>query len=638
MISPTRQEPTVVKTLFRQLAADLNAVREAYLQAGLLTDGGPGSLAWTLLGGGDGADRFRREALLLDAVFRHRVARLVLNRHGLRHIVVFGGNNVGKSTVVNTLAAASIAGTSPEGGHTRYAHAFSAASEPLFKWNPYAFNRFSQVEAGQLSPEMFDRYTKRLIVAGALPDDIVLWDTPDCDAVGSTRYVAAVVEAVAAADLVVYVTSVEKYAVADLVEWLFHLYDAGIPILGCLNKTPQRDRPIVMRKQTDDVFPAVSRRLHLPAPQLQMVALRYMADGEEADLWGADHPEAAALRQAALANLDSRDEMDQARRALSFVQRRIGQVLEPARTELFVRETWTATVSAAVAAFVATYENEYLTGGSVIDPFKQLNAALLELLNPDIPHLRDAIRRLRTMQRIPVDLLKRGWRWVSEQGETAKDANLAPEQRAYAIAHRALLVALIERIDAERRNPRHHPFWDRLAEEWEQQTIRLADEFSRATITHMERTDAEIKAAARDILQALQQRPSVLNLLRAARVTTDIGGLVAGFVIPGHGHIGHDLLDRIVIAPLMLSATGAATEFAVEGYVAQRRSQIVEKLRADAREMATVLYVKPLDAVADAVMARVGALGIGHELLDRIPANLLRLQQEVERQSAGARA
>jgi hypothetical protein len=36
-------------------------------------------------------------------------------------------------------------------------------------------------------------------------------------------------------------------------------------------------------------------------------------------------------------------------------------------------------------------------------------------------------------------------------------------------------------------------------------------------------------------------------------------------------------LDRIVIAPLMLSATGVAAESAVEGYVAQRRSQIVDK-------------------------------------------------------------
>jgi hypothetical protein len=377
----------------------------------------------------------------------------------------------------------------------------------------------------------------------------------------------------------------------------------------------------------DDLFPAMAQRLGLPAPTLRMMALRYMADGEEADLWGADHPEAAALRFAVLESLPTQDTMNQAHAALRFVCHRIERVLEPARMELSVQNTWKATVDAGVATFITTYESEYLTGPAVIDPFKQLNAALLELLNPDIPQLRTAIRTLRTIQRIPIDLLKRGWRLVAEQGEAAKNATLVPEQRAYTTAHRALMSAIMERIDAERRNPRHHPFWDRLAEEWDRQATQLAEKFSQATFAHMMHSDANIQAAARDILQALQQRPGVLNLLRTARVSTDIGGLLVGFIIPGHGHIGHDLLDRIVIAPLMLSATGVAAESAVEGYVAQRRSQIVDKLRADAREIAAKLYSKPLEDLGNTVMARVGILGLQQELLDRIPANLLRLQQ-----------
>lgn len=615
------------KALFKAIVADLETLRNAYSRAGLLTDGGQGSMAYSLLGGGEAADRFRRDTLLLDAVLRNRVARLVFDRRGPRHVVVFGGNNVGKSTVVNILAAASIAGTSPEGGHTRQAHAFSTTTLPLFSWNPYAFDRFTSEAADQTHVGTFDSYTVRQIQTDILPANIVLWDSPDCDAVGSTRYLAAVVEAVALADIVVYVTSVEKYAVADLVEWLFQLSEAGIPIIECLNKTPQKDRFAVMRKQTDDLFPAVAQRLGLPAPTLQMTALRYMADGEEADLWGADHPEAVALRAAVLASLPTQDTMDQAHAALRFVCHRLERVLEPARMELSVQNTWKATVDAGVAAFITTYQNEYLTGPAVIDPFKQLNAVLLELLNPDIPQLRTAIRTLRTVQRIPLDLLRRGWRLMSEQGEAAKNAEIAPEQRAYATAHRALLGAIVERIDAERRNARHHPFWDRLAEEWDHRAIRLADEFSQATVVHMMQSDAEIKAAAHDILQALQQRPGVLNLLRAARVSIDIGGLLVGFIIPGHGHVGHDLLDRVVIAPLMLSATGVAAESAVGGFVAQRRSQIVDKLRMDAREIAAKVYSRPLDDLGNAVMTRVGTLGVQQDLLDRIQTNLLRLQE-----------
>ena len=99
---------------------------------------------------------------------RNRIARLVFDRHGPRHVVVFGGNNVGKSTVVNILAAASIADTSPEGGHTRQAHAFSTTAPPLFSWNPYAFNRFTQVAADQPRPQTFDCYMANVPRAGAV--------------------------------------------------------------------------------------------------------------------------------------------------------------------------------------------------------------------------------------------------------------------------------------------------------------------------------------------------------------------------------------------------------------------------------------------------------------------------------------
>ena len=155
----------------------------------------------------------------------------------------------------------------------------------------------------------------------------------------------------------------------------------------------------------------------------------------------------------------------------------------------------------------------------------------------------------------------------------------------------------------------------------------MAEEFGQAAIVHMKETDAEVRAAARDILQALQKRPKILMLLRTARVSTDIGGLLIGFVLPGHGTIVHDLVKEIALAPAMLGATGFAAEYAVEGYIAQRRSQIVEKLRSDARDMAAVLYIKPLDAVGEAVMEMVGTLGIERALLDRIPANLLQLQR-----------
>ncbi|HEX2941341.1 MAG TPA: GTPase [Rhodopila sp.] len=625
------EDTMALEALFAAVVADLTLVRDAYEAAGLLRDSGHGSVAWTLFGGAEEAERFRRDALLADALVRNRVARLVFRRQGPSNIVVFGGNNVGKSTVVNILAAASLAGTSPEGGHTRHAQAFTADPNALLGWNPYAFNRFHQVPAAELAQSGFDAFAVSAIASESLPADIALWDAPDCDSVGSGRYLAAVVEAATIADLVVYVTSVEKYAVNDLVEWLFDLADAGIPVLGCLNKTPRKDRALVMRRHQEDILPAVARRLNRPPPSIHLVALRTMTEGEEADLWGADHPEAAELREAAVAGAAPQSDAAVARVALQAASDRIDRMLAPAHAELAVRAGWTETVGGAVAAFVATYESEYLTGDAVIDPFTKLNVQLLDLLNPEIPGLSEVMRGLRKIRRLPADLLRAGWRLISDRTDTVREADLAPELRAYAHAHRALLRAIHDRIDAECAMPRHHPFWDRLAALWQQRAADLAEEFRQSTERHMEQTDAEIRSAARDILKALEQRPGVLRLLRTARLSTEMGGLLIGFAIPGHGHIGHDLLDQVVFAPLMMSATGAAADFAVEGYVAQRRSQIVEKLRAEAKTIATTLYAAPLHAIGEDVFTAIGTLGLPQALLDRLPANLAKLHDAAER-------
>ena len=73
---------------------------------------------------------------------------------------------------------------------------------------------------------------------------------------------------------------------------------------------------------------------------------------------------------------------------------------------------------------------DYLTGRSVIDPFKKLNAELLDLLNPEIPHLGEVIRALRAVQRIPTDFLKAVWRrganLMADRGGVGRTAALRP--------------------------------------------------------------------------------------------------------------------------------------------------------------------------------------------------------------------
>src|SRR5436305_894816 len=100
--------------LLDSAAADFATLRGAYARAGLFNDAATAArteACRALLGTGDDAYRFRRLFLLADALVRNRVGRAVYagvapqTGPRARHVSVFGGNNAGKSTVVNILAA-----------------------------------------------------------------------------------------------------------------------------------------------------------------------------------------------------------------------------------------------------------------------------------------------------------------------------------------------------------------------------------------------------------------------------------------------------------------------------------------------------------------------------------------------------
>jgi GTPase SAR1 family protein len=640
-INSKLQDGVVAKTknILEIIVADFASLRAAYEKAGLLS-GCPHLPTEKLLGGGDHIDHFRREFLLLDAVLRHRVARLVLGRGPVRNVVVFGGNNVGKSTVINILAGSGIASVSPEGAHTRHAHVFVTETTPLFGENPYAFKAFILNENHNEAEGNSYIYFKSHLAPGTIPENVALWDTPDCDAVGSSRYLASVVEAVAAADIVIYVTTVEKYTVRHIVEWLFNLQDAGIPIIECLNKTPRRDRETVIRKQQNDVFPMMAEQLGLPPPDPRIIALGNMTEGEESDLWGPEHVEAQHFRQAVFSSFPISDEPAVSTKALAFILRRLDKGLEPARMEIEARRQWTTAVTDAVDGFIASYERSYLTSATVIEPITRLNLEILELLDPNIPGLKQTMAAIRWITRWPSRLFLAIGRSAYNFGREVlsgtalnNGTQLAPELKAYSEAHTELLNSLGKRIDKERAATRHHPFWDKIGDEWQGQLSTLTREFAAAIEVHMKRTDEEIKAAARDIFEKLKQRPATLNILRTARVVANTGGAFAYIIIPGHGGIVYDLIGEVIIAPAMITATEAAASAIAQNYLIGRRDEILKKLKADARIIAQTLYEEPLLAISEVAMSRAGALGVDEEILERLPKNLRKLHSEF----AGAR-
>ena len=148
-----------------------------------------------------------------------------------------------------------------------------------------------------------------------------------------------------------------------------------------------------------------------------------------------------------------------------------------------------------------------------------------------------------------------------------------------------------------------------------------------------QRTEAEIKAAARDIVATLEQRPATLKALQGARVAANVGGALVGIFLPIKGSFVFDLIEEAVITPTMISAAEAATSTLAQRYVTGRRDEVVEKLKRDARDIAEQLYAEPLLALAEGAMARAGALGVDGEILRRLPDNLRKLQAELARGS-----
>jgi hypothetical protein len=619
------------------IIGDFDRLYDAYHKGMLVSDGPGGMLAKRLVGEGQDIFRFRRLFLLLDALMRNRVGRLVNGDDGLRHVVVFGGNNVGKSTIINILAGRRIASVSPEGGHTRHAEAFVPGGivdkADLFAHDPHALRRLTAQARAGLAEAPLDHFGIGPLASTVLPGNVVLWDTPDCDAVGSERYLVSVIEAVTVADVLVYVTSGEKYSVEHLVEWFLLLAGTGIETLECLNRTPVRDQAQVIESQKTRIFPRAAATLGVPAPSPRVVGLKFMVEGEQEDLWDPQlHPEADKLRREVLALIEPRDRSAALTRTLDFVGRHVDSLLEPARIEIAAIGGWTTEVENAIKLFAKVYEDEYLTSAKTIDPLSRLNVQILELLNPDIPGLQQALTALSWAARWPAKITIKaiGHIYQVVTGATQKAEAAPKELVAYTDAHTAVLTRLTKAIEIARGEPRHHPFWDALDAAWKEGFDALNERFVKLVARHMKETDAAIAATARAIIEELRTRPNLLKTLQGARVFATVGGIMVSFAVPHGGSLVYELLEESFLIPLLAVGVDTAAQGAIAAFVKKCEMDLIAKLKQDAMMNALRLYGDAVNHVAELAKARAGTLGVDPDVLRRLPEELRQLAGEFE--------
>lgn len=634
----------------RALLGDLDKLAHAYTRAGLFGEENPGqgsqaagnqtSRAGVLpfgspvSAGRDEAFRLRRLLYLAHALLRNTVGGILTGAAKQRpaHATVFGGTQVGKSTTVNVLAGAPVARVHHTAGFTRHPQAFvppSPASGDLFDGNPFCFDGFRQVPASELSLERPDEYAVSALEEPPALPQVVLWDAPDCDAVGAWQYQRGLIEALTIADAVVYVTSREKYAINAILEWLFLLLDAGIPVAVCLNMTPVPQQRDILESLKEALGQVATR--HGADPQATAEALapaaafEYVPGGDVTLLYGMEYEPSNRLRKAVqlLADRSVADRPARARRALAFVRRCVETVAAPALAELNAARAWEEEVERALDTFAEDYRENYLDDPTRYDAFNLVGIEILALLDPPIPGLSKSLAVVRRTLSVPGRVLAMGgralWRLVTSQpqGLHRPTEEITPEVQTFQQAHERLLNNLARTIGQQQQAAGHHrPFWDALDWCWEQAVNALQYDFRSQLQSQRERHEALVRQTARNIYEELAKDPVRLNVLRTGRLTADAAAVIIAIKTGGVGV--HDFL----VTPALMSVVEGVSQMLTENYVQHQRQVLREKLLEDTRSFADSVYGTRLRQLGRDALQDAGFLDLDADAMRALPARI----------------
>ena len=560
---------------------------------------------------GAGADGATRAAALVDGFNALRVAataaaRLdLLERAGARdgavpspgpdsvpspdfgpvdQLVVLGPTQAGKSTLVDALLDASVAGISALAGHTVHAQAFAAgvpdARAPLDALDAL-MAPLARTDRAALERDALGAWSWDVVAPG--PDArvrrgaTVVWDTPDFDSIAAGTYREAVLAAAGLADRIVLALSADKYGDRSVWDVLGLVRGLGVPILVVVNKLDPGDEATVVAafgRHHAERFDGAPPPPIVPLPWSEAVRAGEDADGDApgtrrsrvrlelpaafagagADVAGAD---ALRARRAALARL---------------VAAHRDAWLAPLREEARARERWLGIVAEAEGHALDAYERRWLDDERH-DAFERTLAELLTLL--EIPGLARTLGRARQAVTWPArTLLGLGRGALGRESAATVDREAEVLLGVFDEAATSLRERVLERLDAERDAPWWRALERELAARRHELRARWIDEAARARADFA----PHIEAAARELHERLREQPALLNTLRATRVTTDAAGVALAFKSGGLAPAD------LVLAPAMLSLTSLLTESALGRWVDGVKRRLKREQREFVRE------------------------------------------------------
>jgi len=484
-------------------------------------------------------------------------------------IAVIGPTQSGKSTLVNAVLDANIAGVSALAGFTVHAQGYATGcSEAQLTALQHVMAPLIRTPADQLDANVLNSYALENIVAGdnAIDPSAVVWDTPDFDSIEASTYTLAVLNTVALADIIVLMVSKDKYGDKSVWDMLSVVEPLNKPLLVCINKLDTADE--------DTVSSAFLTRFtqHFPTKaQPNLVLFPFIRNNTNLSPTPLPEKTLFGLFDTLKSSQNLIRREDYAPTAKHFVESHKAQWFAPLFEEEKARLLWQTLIEQSAKKAETYYVENYLDNDDIYVTFNQTIAELLTLL--EIPGLAPTLAKTRQLLTWPArKLIGAGKQVLNHSQQNQMDA-VSPDEQEADVLNRILNETLIT-LQGELLEQPSSVYWVALNTEFRAKQAQIRDSFHEESEKARKEFEPRIEAAAQQIYVQLQSQPALLNTLRATRASVDAAGIA--LAIKSGGLAPADLL----LAPAMLSVTTMLTESALGRYVDSIKNELKEQQRA----------------------------------------------------------
>lgn len=467
-------------------------------------------------------------------------------------IAVIGPTQVGKSSIVNLLLQADLAGVSPLAGYTVHPEGFCHdLSKKQLEGIANYFADFECVDLDQLNPNKYNQYslTESRTKSDFLPSCVV-WDTPDFDSIDACHYSQGVIKTIALADVIVLVVSKEKYADQTVWEMLKTISSFKQPTLICLNKINEEGLAEVLQSFQEKWLQ------YRTDPLPEWVALNY-EKAESQRHWSpsAQHIIFKLSKQIKHKDYPLYQQQMMARYSSDW--------LAPIYAEHQAKQSWESLLDSVLKQALEDYQRDYLNHPHHYETFQAAMLNLLTLL--ELPGIAGLMAKSRHILTWPM-------RKLFNLGQQSLNNQPVQEIELLKQIGEHVIIQLADKL-LEKNEQEDTPvnWWRDTAVQLRQKRPEILNQYHLAITEYHVHFQQDVQAAAQRLYHRLQEHPMLLNSIRATRFTTDTAAVL--FALQAGGLGLHDLL----LAPMLLSFSSLLAESSIGSYMTRVETELKQQ-------------------------------------------------------------